>query len=129
MITVKNRKDLEAVYQSEMIDRLFVSSEAEGVLKESLEKNVDVLVEAYGENGDGGGICIITDSLSTREGQDEYFELLQRYHLEPDMWEFNDILVQTEKEKVCLQLFVMTEYNVLVLYRIQKGSVQNEVFL
>jgi len=55
-----------------------------------------------------------------KDGADEYLAELAKFNLEPDMCEFDDLLVQSNTEETHLQLFAMTEYNVLLLY-VRKG--------
>ena len=113
---IRNRKELEEAYQTEMFGRLFITPEAESIIKENLERNLEMLIDAYGDDGAGGYIKIIANSISTEEGQNEYLAELDKFKLEPDDCEFDDILVQSDTEQVHLQLFAMTEFNLLLLY-------------
>ena len=36
---IRNRKELEEAYQTEMFGRLFITPEAESIIKENLERN------------------------------------------------------------------------------------------
>ena len=112
---IRNRKELEEAYQTEMFGRLLITPEAEGVIKENLERNLEMLIDAYGD-GVGGYIRIIPNSISTENGQKEYLAELAKYKLEPDDCEFDDVLVETDTKQIRLQLFAMTEYNLLLLY-------------
>ena len=69
---IRNHKDLERAYQEHILDRLFITSTAEKIIKESIEMNLNILVDSYGENGDGGYIKIITNCITTKEGRLEY---------------------------------------------------------
>ena len=113
---IRNRKELEEAYQTEMFGRLFITPEAEDIIKENLERNLEMLIDAYGDDGAGGYIRIIPNSISTENGQKEYLAELDKYKLEPDDCEFDDVLVETDTKQIRLQLFVMTEYNLLILY-------------
>ena len=113
---ISNRKELEEACQTEMFGRLFITPEAEGIIKENLESNLEMLIDSYGDDGAAGYIRIIPNSISTEEGQSEYLAELAKYMLEPDDSEFDDVLVETDAKQIRLQLFVMTEYNLLLLY-------------
>ena len=113
---IRNRKELEEAYQTEMLGRLFITPEAEDIIKENLERNLEMLIDAYGDDGAGGYIRIIPNSISTEDGQSEYLAELAKYKLEQEDCEFNDILVESDTEQIRLQLFAMTEYNLLLLY-------------
>lgn len=113
---IRNHKELIEAFQTSEFERLFVTLDAESVIRESLEDSIEMLVGTYGENGAGGYIRIITESISTREGEEEYFSELSRYALKADESEFDDILVQSDTKQVHLQLFVMNEYHLLLLY-------------
>ena len=113
---IRNRKELEIAYQTEMFDRLFIMPEAEEIIKENLERNIEMLMDAYGDEGAGGYIKIIANSISTEEGKNEYLAELDKYKLETDDCEFDDILVQSDTKQVNLQLFAMTDFNLLLLY-------------
>ena len=112
---IRNFQELEA-YETEMFGRLLITPEAEGVIKEILECDLQMLIDAYGDDGAGGYIRIIPDSISTEEGQSEYLAELAKYNLEPDDSEFDDVLVETDTKQIRLQLFAMTEFNLLLLY-------------
>lgn len=112
---------MEEASKSEEFSRLFITPGAEQIIMDSLWQNVELLVDAYGEDGSGGYISIIPHSISTEEGTSEYLAELAVYNLQPDMWEFDDLLVQSENEQVRLQLFAMTECNLLLLY-VKKGA-------
>lgn len=113
---IRNRKELEEAYQTEMFGRLFITPEAESIIKENLERNLEMLIDVYGDDGAGGYIRIIPNSISTEDGQSEYLAELAKYKLEQEDCEFNDILVESDTEQIRLQLFAMTEYNLLLLY-------------
>lgn len=121
MVKVKNLEELEQAYRSDAIGRFFVSPEAEKTIKDSLQFNINLLVDAYGTEGNGGYLCVIENRIDTPEGEGEYRAELSKYHLCADEWEFDDVLVQIGSEEIHLQVFVMTEYNLLILCR-KKGS-------
>lgn len=118
---IRNLNELEEASKSEEFARLFITPGAEQIITDSLRQNVELLVTAYGKSGRGGYICAIPHSISTEEGASEYLAELAVFNLQPDMWEFNDILVQSDTEQVHLQLFAMTECNLLLLY-VKKGA-------
>lgn len=118
---IRNLNELEEASKSEEFARLFITPGAEQIIMESLRQNVELLVAAYGESGSGGYISVIPHSISTEEGASEYLAELAVFNLQPDMWEFDDLLVQSENEQVRLQLFAMTECNLLLLY-VKKGA-------
>lgn len=118
---IRNHKELLDAYQTSVFDSFFITPQAMFIVSESLERNIKLLEEAYGSGGSGGYIRIISHSLSTEEGINEYLAELSKYNLEPDMWEFDDLLVQSETEQIHLQLFAMTEFNLLLLY-VKKGG-------
>lgn len=119
---IRNHKELLDAYQTSVFDSFFITPQAMFIVSESLERNIKLLEEAYGSGGSGGYIRIISHSLSTEEGINEYLAELSKYNLEPDMWEFDDLLVKSETEQIHLQLFAMTEFNLLLLY-VKKGGV------
>ena len=84
-MTIRNCKELEEAYQTELFGRLLITPEAEGMIKENLERNLEMLIDAYGEDGIGGYIRIIPDSISTEEGQSEYLAELAKYKLEQEI--------------------------------------------
>lgn len=112
---------MEEARKSEEFARLFIMPEAEQIIMDSLRQNIELLVDAYGEDGSGGYISVISHSISTEEGESEYLAELAVFNLQPDMWELDDLLVQSENEQVRLQLFAMTECNLLLLY-VKKGA-------
>lgn len=112
---------MEEACKSEEFARLFIMPEAEQIIMDSLRQNIELLVDAYGEDGSGGYISIIPHSISSEEGASEYLAELAVHNLQPDMWEFDDLLVQSENEQVRLKLFAMTECNLLLLY-VKKGA-------
>lgn len=120
MRIIKNQSDLQQAYQDGTLDRLFITGDAEQKIKGVLEENVQMLTSAYGNEGAGGYICIIPHSLSTSEGKKAYLEELGKYNLEPDMWEMDDVIASSDIEEVHLQLFVMTEYHLILLYLIER---------
>lgn len=113
---IRNYRELEEAYQTDVFDRFFIIPEAKDVVKESLERTLEMLVDAYGEDGDGGYIRVIPSSISTEDGQNEYLAELAKYNLEPEDFDFDDILVQSHTEEVHMQLYVMTEFNLVLLY-------------
>lgn len=118
---IRNLNELEEASKTEVFARLFIVPEAEQVIMDSLRQNVERLVDAYGEDGGGGYISIIPHDISGEKGANEYLAELARFNLEPDMCEFDDLLVQSETEQIHLQLFAMTEYNLLLVY-MEKGG-------
>ena len=116
MIIIKNLDELNEAYRSNKIDRLFISPEAKTVVKESLEFNLNLMIGAYGTEGDGGYLCIIENNIDSSEGEEEYRSELAKYNLSAEDWEFDDVLVQNGLFEVHLQLFVLTEYNLIILY-------------
>ena len=118
---IRNHSELEEACQSEEFGRLLITPEAEKIIMDSLRFNVELLVDAYGGDGGGGYIVIIPNSIDTEAGANEYLAELGRHNLTPDMAEFDDLLVQSESEQVRLQLFAMTEFNLLLLY-MKKGG-------
>ena len=119
---IRNHKELLEAYQTNVFDSFFIAPEAMITVSTSLEQNIKLLEDAYGDDGHGGYICIIPNSISTPDGANEYLAELAKYNLEPDMWEFDDVLVQSDTEQIHLQLFAMTEFNLLLLY-VKKGGV------
>ena len=120
-MVVRNRRELLEAYRTEEFGRLFITPDAEMIIKESLEYNLQLLVDAYGEDGSGGYIRIIPNSIDTKNGADEYLAELAKFYLTSELCEFDDRLVQTDTKQVHLQMFAMTEFNLLLLY-VQKGG-------
>ena len=118
---IKNLNELEEASKSEEFARLFIMPGEEKIIMDSLRQNVELLVDAYGEDGSGGYISVIPHSISTEEGASEYLSELAAFNVQPDMWEFDDVLAQSDTEQVRMQLFAMTECNLLLLY-IKKGE-------
>ncbi|MCQ2497708.1 MAG: hypothetical protein MJ133_01875 [Lachnospiraceae bacterium] len=118
---IRNHRDLERAYQEHVLDRLFITPDAERIIKQSIEMNLNILLEAY-KNEDGGYIKIITNSITTKEGREEYMAELAKYNLESSICEFNDLLVSSGSESVFVQLFAMTEYNLVLVYLV-KGEI------
>lgn len=118
---IRNHNELQEVCQSEAFGRLFITPDAEQIIIEALKLNVELLINSYDEVGSGGYIYIVPHSITSAEGENEYLAELAKYNLEPDMCEFDDLLVQSETEQIHLQLFTMTEYNLLLLY-MKKGG-------
>lgn len=117
---IRNHRDLERAYQEHVLDRLFITPDAERIIKQSIEMNLNILVDSYGENG--GYIKIITNSITTKEGRNEYMAELAKFNLESSICEFNDLLVSSGSESVFVQLFAMTEYNLVIVYLV-KGEI------
>lgn len=118
---IKNNGDLQKAYQHRVLDSFFITADAESIIKKSLEDNVKLLVDAYGENGEGGYIKIIRQNISTQEGMKEYMDVLSEYNLIPDMWELDDVLVCSESKEVHLQLFAVTEFKLVIMYLMNGG--------
>lgn len=118
---VRNHRELLEAYRTEKFDRFLITPNAEGIIKESLEHNVQLLVDAYGEDGSGGYIRIIPSSIDAEDGANEYLAELAKFNLKPELCEFDDTLVQSGTEQIHLQMFAMTEYNLLLLY-VKKGG-------
>ena len=119
---IRNHKELLEAYQTNVFDSFFITPEAMITVSASLEQNIKLLEDAYGDDGHGGYIRIIPNSISTPDGANEYLAELAKYNLEPDTWEFDDVLVQSDTEQIHWQLFAMTEFNLLLLY-VKKGGV------
>lgn len=51
---IRNLNELEEASKSEEFARLFITPEAEQIIMDSLRQNVELLVDAYGEDGSGG---------------------------------------------------------------------------
>ena len=118
---IRNKQELLEAYRTEEFGRFLIAPEAEVLIKESLERNVKMLVEAYGEEGYGGYIRIIPNSIDTEDGANEYLAELAKFSLTPEMCEFDEVLLEYDAQRIHLQLFAMTEYNLLLLY-IKKGG-------
>ena len=118
---VRNHKELYEAYRTESFGRFLITPNAEGIIKESLERNVQLLVDAYGDSGSGGYIRIIPSSIDTEDGANEYLAEMVKFNLTAEMCEFDDLLVKSDDEQIRLQMFAMTEYNLLLLY-IKKGG-------
>lgn len=120
-VKIKNNSDLQKAYQDKVLDSFFITADAESIIKKSLEDKVKLLVDAYGENGEGGYIKIIRQNISTQEGMKEYMDVLSKYNLIPDMWELDDVLVCSESKEIHLQLFAVTEFNLVIMYLMNGG--------
>lgn len=118
---VRNHRELFEAYRTEQFGKFFITPDAEGIIKASLECNVQLLVDAYGDSGSGGYIRIIPSSIDTEDGANEYLAELAKFNLTAEMCEFDDTLVQFGAKQIHLQMFAMTEYNLLLLY-IKKGG-------
>ena len=120
MIKIQNREELDAVIEATRdLEPLYLNNETEQCLYEVLYDNIAILTKSYGEYGDGGYICIITDSISTETGLNEYLGELEKYNLEeiPDGYEYDDVLGTDGKEEVHIQLFALTEFNLIFVFR------------
>ena len=119
---IRNHKELLEAYQTNVFDSFFITPEAMITVSTSLERNIKLLEDTYGDDGHGGYICIIPNNISTPDGATEYLAELAKYNLDPNMWEFDDVLAQSNTEQIHLQLFTMTEYNLLLLYVKKDGE-------
>ncbi len=117
MIILKNKTDLEVVLSQKMLTPLFVSVEIEKAVLDAIENNIALFTENYGDEGKGGYIAVITDPIDDVLGRDEYLAELEKYHLAPDDNEFEDLLGTDGKYEVLMELFVMTELNVVIIFR------------
>lgn len=120
MLKMKNRTELEAAYKSKTFNNLFPTADIRTAVKKVLNENMNILTTSYGVNGEGGFIAIISNSLSAKEGLDEYNELLNQYSLEPDDCEYDDIIGTFDAGDIHLELFVISDFNLLLLY-VRKG--------
>lgn len=118
---VRNHRELAETYRTEQFGRFLITPDAEGIIKETLERNLQLLEGAYGDEGAGGYIRLIPSSISDEDGANEYLAELAKFNLTADMCEFDDLLVKSDATEVRLQLFAMTEYNLLLLY-VKKGG-------
>ena len=118
---IKNHKELKEAYLSHVMDRFFITPEAENVIKDALEYNLKLLTDSYGEDGGGGYIEVLAKDITTDEGLAEYSGILTEYNFNSDDCEFDDCLVTSGKESVHMQLFVLTEYHLILLF-LSKGA-------
>ena len=114
MITIKNLEELNRLIDSGKLAPFYISAEAEQAVKEALYDNMTILVDNYGD-GSGGYFCIFLNDFCS--AQDEYLSELGKYNLSPDDYEYDTILSSDGKTEIHIQLFVMTEYHLLILYR------------
>ena len=91
MLTIKNKHDLDNVIESGDLTLLFSTFELQQAVIEALTLNVTLLTEAYGNDGAGGYIGVLTDVVSDDNGASEYYDELAKYKLRPDEWEFDDV--------------------------------------
>jgi len=91
---VRNHRELFEAYRTEEFGRFLITPDAGRIIKASLEHNMKLLVDAYGEDGSGGYIRIISSSIDTEEGANEYLEELAKHNLEPEMCEFDEVLLE-----------------------------------
>jgi hypothetical protein len=117
VLTIKNKHDLENVIESGELTTLFSTFELKQAVIEALTLNVTLLTEAYDNDGVGGYICVMTDVVSDDNEANEYLAELAKYNLSPVEWEFDDILGTDGVIEVHMQLFVMTEWSILLVYR------------
>ncbi len=117
MIILKNNKDLETALSQNLLLPLFMSEEVEKEVLDAINRNLELLTENYGCGGDGGYIAIITDPIDDAPGKDEYFAELEKYHLSPDCYEFEDRLGTVDGYEVLMELYVLTEFNTVIIFR------------
>ena len=56
---IRNHKELLEAYQTNVFDSFFIIPEAMITVSASLEQNIKLLEDAYGDDGHGGYICIM----------------------------------------------------------------------
>ncbi len=89
------------------------------VVYEEIEKTVKILDENYGidrsETDDGGCVFLL---LSSEENHylTDYNLILKEYHLSTELAEFTDVLHEQSNLKWYLELYVLTEYGVTIIY-------------
>ncbi len=115
MITIKNLEELNRLIDSGKLAPFFISDEAEQAVTEALYDNMTILVDNYGSDGSGGYFCIFPNDFCS--AQDEYLSELGKYNLSFDDYEYDTILSADGVTEIHIQLFVMTEYHLLILYR------------
>ncbi len=119
MYKITNLKDLDEVVKSGGLQTFFISSDAENAVMEALYDNMHILQSNYGDKGEGGYICILTEPDKVRE---EYSAELQKFYLADDGYEYDTILAMDDTAEIHLRLFVMTEYHLLLLFKKQVGA-------
>ncbi len=122
MIILKNKTDLEAAVSQNMLTPLFASGKIEKAVLDTIENNIALLTENYGDEGEGGYIAVITDPIDDVLGRDEYLAEFEKYHLAPDDYELEERLGTAGKCEVLMELFVMTEFNVVIIFRKKVAS-------
>ena len=117
MITIINQEGLNEIIGKGVLKPLFLTSEVEQAVIEALSDNIAIYTENYGSGGSGGFIGVITENITAGVGMNEYISVLSQYHLEPDEWEFEDLLGSNGEYDVQMQLFVLTEFNILLIFK------------
>lgn len=89
------------------------------VVYEEIEKVVRILDENYGvdrtETDDGGCVFLLVSS-NEKECLTDYNLILKEYHLSTELAEFTDVLHEQSNLKWYLELYVLTEYGVTIIY-------------
>ncbi len=118
MILLKNKEELDTAVKQGKLDPIFLSSENGEDVLASLNDVLEMLRENYGEDGEGGYIAVITKEINDDVGKDEYFYELGKYRLEPDEYEYDDVLCTDDEFEVHQQLFIAgTEWNIVLVFR------------
>ena len=117
MITIINQEGLNEIIEKGVLKPLFLTPEVEQTVIEALSDNIAIYTENYGSGGSGGFIGIITENITTGVGHDEYISTLSQYRLEADEWEFEDVLGTNGEYDIRMQLFVLTEFNILLIFK------------
>lgn len=121
MIRINNLEESEKLFQSRALEKTYPKDSIPAIRK-AITNNLGILNDEYGCDGNGGYLAIMEKSKSSKEGRGEYQDELRRFHLEDEECEFSDLLYDDDEGQVRLQLFVMTEYHLLILSMTEKGG-------
>lgn len=126
MIKVTNKEDIEKVIKSVSVKDTYTSSEIQAI-KQTLEFNVEILTETYGDTGSGGYIAIMDLDGKSLEVYKEIENELSKFSLRQDDYEYDDVISHSAETEVHFRLYIMTEYHLMLIYK--KGRDCDEVFL
>lgn len=116
MITIKNFEEMMEEDMTAKLMRVF-PREAVPMVKCVMEDSISVLESEYGVSGSGGYVCVLEDSVEETNNHNEYRLLLDRYGLEKDDSEICDLIYSNDDISVYFQLFVITDFNLMVVYK------------
>lgn len=94
-------------------------------VNEQIKQIVQILDEHYGtdrETGNEDGGCVLIVLGEEEERLDNYKQILTEYKLDTELVEFKDIICKQNNLQWYLELYLLTEYGINIIYAEKEDS-------